>query len=269
MTLSKFPPRGSTMDERAPNESPAGDSPLNPRKLTDSRELVVATNPKDALAERYRRLRVKLELPPEELARPPKVIMVTSAVPNEGKTTTAFNLALAFAEEAQRTAVLVDLDLRRPSVGGYLSPAPNLGISELLTEPVGLQKVLIGVAGTRLQVLPAGKARSNPTELLRSISLQRLIDELRGRFDWIVVDTPPVVPFSDAAVIQGLADGTLLIVRAGATPIATVERALEALEGGNLLGVVLNDVTTTPVDRYYYRYDDYDPYRYETDEREK
>ena len=240
------------------------------RRFVDDAHLIVASRPKDAIAERFRRLRSRLELPAEDGSPPPRVILVTSAVPDEGKTTTAFNLALAFAEERQRTTVIVDLDLRRPSVGRYVTPAPSLGVTEMLTDAVGLEHALIGVAGTRLNVLAAGKPRSNPTELLRSSALGSLIAALRDRFDWIVVDTPPAVPFSDAAVLQGLADGTMLVVRAGMTPKATVIRAIESLEGGPLLGVVLNDVVPTPVDRYYYRYDDYDPYRYtDADAREK
>lgn len=232
------------------------------RKFVDDAHLIVVSRPKDAIAERYRRLRSRLELPAEDGTPAPRVILVTSSVPDEGKTTTALNLALAFAEERQRTTVVVDLDLRRPSVGRYVTPAPSLGVTELLTDAVGLDHALLGVAGTRLNVLAAGKPRSNPTELLRSAALGTLIAELRERFDWIVVDSPPAVPFSDAAVLQGLADGTMLVVRAGMTPKATVLRAIDSLEGGPLLGIVLNDVVPTPVDRYYYRYDDYDPYRY-------
>ena len=233
-----------------------------PRKLVDDAHLILASRPKDAVSERYRRLRARLELGSDDGSPPPRVILVTSSVPDEGKTTTAFNLALAFAEERQRSTVLVDLDLRRPSVGRYLTPAPNLGLTEILSDAVGVDHGIISVTGTRLNVLPAGKPRSNPTELLRSGSLGALMTELRKRFDWIVIDTPPAVPFSDAAVVQGLVDGTLLVVRAGTTPKATVNRALESLEGGPVLGVVLNDVSPTPVDRYYYRYDEYDPYRY-------
>lgn len=236
-----------------------------PRKLTDDPELVMAHRPKDAVAERYRRLRSKLEINREETGSAAKVILVTSSVPDEGKTTTALNLALAFAEERQRSTLLVDLDLRRPSVGRYLTPPPSLGLSEMLGEGVGLDHVVIPVKSSRLHVLPAGRPASNPTELLRSAALGAAIEELRRRFDWIVVDTPPCVPFSDATVLQPLVDGTLLVVRAGATAKATVERALESLEAGPLLGVVLNDVVPTPVDRYYYRYDDYDPYRYADD----
>ena len=233
-----------------------------PRKLTEDAELVMAHRPKEAVAERYRRLRSKLEIARDEKGPAAKVILVTSSVPDEGKTTTALNLALAFAEERQRSTLLVDLDLRRPSVGRYLTPPPSLGLSELLSDGLALDHVVIPVKGSRLHVLPAGRPASNPTELLRSVALGRTVEELRQRFDWIIVDTPPCVPFSDATVVQALVDGTVLVVRAGVTARATVERALESLEAGPLLGVVLNDVVATPVDRYYYRYDDYDPYRY-------
>lgn len=233
-----------------------------PRKLTEDRELVMANRPKDAAAERYRRLRSKLEISRDDKGASTKVILVTSSVPDEGKTTTALNVALAFAEERQRSTLLIDLDLRRPSVGRYLTPPPSLGLSEHLTEGVGLDHVIIPVKSSRLHVLPAGRPASNPTELLRAAALGAMVETLRQRFDWIVMDTPPCVPFSDAAVLQPLVDGTVIVVRAGVTAKATVERALESLEAGPLLGVVLNDVVATPVDRYYYRYDEYDPYRY-------
>jgi receptor protein-tyrosine kinase len=258
---------GTSSDHHGPATEGVPLASILPRKFIDDAHLVMVNSQKDAVAERYRRLRARLEVPSEDGTAAPRTILVTSAVPDEGKTTTAFNLALAFSEERQRSTVLVDLDLRRPSVGRYLMPAPKVGVTELLTSPIGLEHALITPTGTRLSVLPAGKPRSNPTELLRSASLATLLAELGKRFDWVVVDTPPIVPFSDASVLQPLVDGTILVVRAGATSKATVERALENLEGGFLLGVVLNDVVQTPVDRYYYRYDDYDPYRY-TDQDE-
>lgn len=240
-----------------------------PRKFTEDAELVMVHRPKDAMAERYRRLRSKLELARNDAGNPARTILVTSSVPDEGKTTTALNLALAFAEERQRSTLIVDLDLRRPSVGRYVTPPASLGLSELLNEPVGLDHVLLQMKSTRLSILPAGRPAGNPTELLRSDALAGTMEELRKRFDWIVIDTPPCVPFSDASVLQALADGTVLVVRAGRTAKGSVERALESLEGGPILGVVLNDVVPTPVDRYYYRYDDYDPYRYAEGGEEK
>lgn len=274
MKLSPFSRRRGTESSpppRAERPRPAPVGPVTegvplaaiiPRKFTEDAELVMMHRPKDAVAERYRRLRSKLELAHDETGAPARVIQVTSSVPDEGKTTTALNLALAFAEERQRSTLLVDLDLRRPSVGRYVTPPPSLGLTELLNDPVGLDHVLLQMKSSRLSILPAGRPAGNPTELLRSAALAETMEELRKRFDWIVVDTPPCVPFSDAAVLQGLVDGTLLVVRAGATAKGTVDRALESLEGGTILGVVLNDVVPTPVDRYYYRYDDYDPYRY-------
>ena len=97
----------------------------------------------------------------------------------------------------------------------------------------------------------------------------RLLGTLREKFHWVLIDSPPCVPFADAAAIQEHVDGTILVVRAKNTAKATVARGLEAIESGPLLGVVLNDVQQTIVDRYYYRYDNYDPYKYTSDEEEK
>jgi capsular exopolysaccharide synthesis family protein len=188
--------------------------------------------------------------------------VVTSAVPEEGKTTTATNLALAFAEDRDRQTLLVDADLRRPSVARYILPAPTLGLSEVLTGEATLDHVLIEVKSARLTVLPAGAPSNNPLELLQSDFLGSVFAELRRRYDRIVIDTPPTVPFTDAAVLNAMCDGALLVIRAGKTTGTLIDRARASLAHGTLLGVVLNDVAFTPVDRYYYQYDDYNPRRY-------
>lgn len=234
-----------------------------PRKFIADRTLALLVSPHDPVSERFRKLRSKLEtLEVEAIGHDPRVILLTSAIPDEGKTTTALNLALAFAEDRDRRVALVDLDLRRPSIGRYITPEPVLGVSEVMDKGVGLDHALIHIRGPELTVLPAGHAVANPSGILRSEAIRALLDELRQRFHWVVIDSPPCVPFADAAAIQEHVDGTILVVRARNTAKATVLRALEAIEAGPLLGIVLNDVQQTVVDRYYYRYDDYDPYRY-------
>lgn len=238
-----------------------------PRKFRKDRTLMLLESPHDPVSERFRKLRSKIEtLEMEATGHDPRAILLTSALPDEGKTTTALNLALAFAEDRDRRAVLVDLDLRRPSIGKYLVPEPQLGVSEVLDKGVGLEHALIHVKDTEMTVLPAGSPTPNPTGILRSGAIGKLLSELRQRFHWVLIDSPPCVPFADAAAIQEHVDGTILVVRAKHTAKATVVRALEAIEAGPLLGVVLNDVEQTVVDKYYYRYDAYDPYRYSSEE---
>jgi capsular exopolysaccharide synthesis family protein len=236
-----------------------------PRVFTDDSRLVVQNATRSASAERYRRLCSKLEQSTGEDGKAPQVILVTSAIPHEGKTTTILNLALAMAEDRDRRVLLVDADLRRPSVARYLSPAPKLGLSEALAGSITVEHALIEPKNARLVVLPAGTPPPNPLELLRSEYLSALFADLRRSFDAILVDTPPAVPFADAVVMAPQTDAAVLVIRSRTTACPLVHKALEALEAVPVLGAVLNDVAHTPVDRYYYRYDAYDPYAYAAD----
>jgi capsular exopolysaccharide synthesis family protein len=248
-------------DSRAPLVAGVPMGGIIPRKFEPDPHLIMVNRSGSPIAERYRRLRLKLDQPgPDGAAR--QVIVVTSAVPEEGKTTTAINLALALAEDRDRRTLLIDADLRRPSVTRYITPQPTLGLSEVLTGEAPLDHVIIEVKSARLSILPAGAPSMNPLELLQSDYLAGVFAELRRRFDRIIVDTPPTVPFTDAAVLNSVADGAILVVRARKTTRPLIMRARDSLADGRLLGAVLNDVEFTPVDRYYYQYDDYNPRRY-------
>ena len=259
--------QGKSGDKRTPLVAGVPLGGIIPRKLIDDPHLLVANEPGSPISERYRRLRLKLDAPNAE-GGPRQVIVVTSAIPEEGKTTTSLNLALAMAEDRDRRTLLIDADMRRPSVTRYVTPQPTLGLSEVLTGAAPLDHVLVELKSSRLTVLPAGTPTSNPLELLQSDYLAGVFAELRRRFDRIVVDTPPTVPFTDAAVLNSVSDGAILVVRARKTTRPLIERARQSLAHGVLLGVVLNDVEFTVVDRYYYQYDDYNPHRYTTDPEE-
>jgi len=248
-------------DKRAPLVAGVPLGSIIPRRFDDDPHLILANRPGSPIAERYRRLRLKLDQPgPDGAAR--QILIVTSAVPEEGKTTTAINLALAFAEDRDRGTLLIDSDLRRPALTQYIQPPPTLGLNEVLSGEVSLDHALLELKSAHLTVLPAGAPSHNPLELLQSDLLVSVLGELRRRFDRIVIDTPPTVPFTDAAVLNSVSDGALLVVRAGKTTGTLIDRARASLAHSTLLGVVLNDVAFTPVDRYYYRYDDYNPRRY-------
>jgi capsular exopolysaccharide synthesis family protein len=251
----------SVGDKRVPLVAGVPLGGIIPRKFTDDAHLVLVNRPGSPIAERYRRLRLKLDQPGPDGA-PRQVLLVTSAVPEEGKSTTAVNLALAYAEDRDRHTLLIDADLRRPSLTRYILPPPTLGLSEVLSGEASLDHVLIELKSARLTMLPAGAASHNPLELLQSDFLGNVFSELRRRFDRIIIDTPPTVPFTDAAVLNAMCDGALLVVRAGKTTGTLIDRARASLAHSTLLGVVLNDVGFTPVDRYYYQYDDYNPRRY-------
>ena len=251
----------SGADKRAPLVAGAPLGSIIPRRFVDDPHLVVLNRAGSPIAERYRRLRLKLEQPGRD-GSPRQFFVVTSAVPEEGKSTTAINLALAMAEDRDRRTLLIDADLRRPAVTRYVTPEPTLGLSEVLTGEAPIEHALIEVKSARLTVLPAGAPSQNPLELLQSDYLASVFAELRRRFDRIIVDTPPTVPFTDAAVLNGIADGAILVVRARKTTHPLIARARASLAHSTVLGVVLNDVEFTPVDRYYYQYDDYNPRRY-------
>jgi len=230
-----------------------------PRTFVDDPYLVVRNCPESVVAERYRRLRLRLDQKSAVNPFQSMVTVITSAIPGEGKTTTATNLALAYAEDRKHRTLLIGADLRRPSVSRYIVPRPTVGLSEVLTGEVSLDHALIEVRDSKLWVLPSGAPRERSVELLQSRNLGTVMTELRSRFDRIVIDAPPTVPFADAAVLATHADGSLLVVRAGTSTMPLILRARESLSGTNILGVVLNDVVFTVVDRYYYRYDDAEP----------
>jgi capsular exopolysaccharide synthesis family protein len=233
-----------------------------PRKLIDDTTLVVRDAPRSPLAERYRSLVQRLISEHSTGRQAQQVITVTSAAPNEGKTTTVMNLGLALAERRDHSTLLIDADLRRPSVSKYVTPAPKVGLSDVLQGEARVEHALIELQDVKLTMLPAGSLVLNPQELLRSQFVKALFADLRRQFDYVLIDTPPVVPFTDAAVLGALSDGVVLVIRAGRTPRPLVERAVDAVSGGKVVGVVLNAVQITPVDRYYYKYDEYNPDRY-------
>ena len=142
------------------------------------------------------------------------------------------------------------------------SPAPKVGLSDVLQGEARLEHALLELQDAKLTILPAGALVLNPQELLRSQFVSALFADLRKQFDHVIVDTPPVVPFTDASVLGTLSDGVVLVVRANKTPRPLVERAVDAVANSKILGVVLNAVQITPVDRYYYKYDEYNPDRY-------
>jgi len=207
------------------------------------------TNP--ASVEQYRRLAAVLHHAQNE--RGIRVIMVTSALPGEGKTLTASNLALTLSESYQRRVLLVDADLRRPSVHQLFALPSLSGLSDGLRSVEDRKLTLVEVS-TRLTVLPAGRPDPDPMSVLTSSRMQYVLDEAREKFDWVIVDTPPVGLMPDAHLLAAMVDGAVLIVGAGMSPHRTVAKAAEVIGRERILGVVLNRVqnTDTSHDGYYY-----------------
>ena len=221
------------------------------RRLTDVTDLVMLNDPSSVAAERFRRLKTVLRHQDQE--RSPQVIVVTSASPAEGKSLVAVNLALAFASEGQGDVLLLDGDLRRPAVEHFIQPGPKIGFTELLERKTELEHVILELENTPLRILPAGSSPRDPLELLPSRYASEVMATLRERFERIIIDTPPIVPFTDADVIGGLSDGVLVVARSGVTRHGLLQQAVASVTSTRVLGTVLNDVTFSfaDADRYY------------------
>jgi len=218
--------------------------------------IVCAAEPKSPIAEQYRILRTNFQS--LRLRSGPKVIVVTSAVNGEGKSVTAVNLALAFARQEGLKVVLVDADMRKSSVPKWLGLTDrHVGLSTVLSRNGELDGSLVSLESPPLTVLPAGPVTEHPAELLESTAMKRLLATLKTQFDLIIIDAPPALPVADPGILAALADGVLLVVRAGKTQRKTVLQAQELLKKmkANLLGCVLTHVEYhMPGYHKYYQY---------------
>jgi capsular exopolysaccharide synthesis family protein len=215
-------------------------------------ELVTQVRPQSQMAESYRALRTSLLL--SNLGAPPKVIMVTSALPQEGKTTTSINCAIVLAQKGVRV-LLIDADLRRPSIHKTLGMGPRSGLSNVLTGSIKLEQVIARPPVLpSLHVLAAGTPPPNPAELLASSNMRDVLAELREQYDHIVVDTPPALSVTDAVVLSQRADAVVLVIRSGQTTKQALRRARDILArvSAKVVGVLLNAVDLSSPDYYYY-----------------
>ncbi|MGQ9409822.1 polysaccharide biosynthesis tyrosine autokinase [Mycolicibacterium gilvum] len=204
-------------------------------------------------AEAFRKLRTNLQF--LAVDNPPRVIVVTSSMPNEGKSTTAINLALVLAE-ADHRVVLVDGDLRRPSLHKYLDLVGTVGFSTVLSGGASLDEALQKTRFPGLTVLTSGAIPPNPSELLGSLSARKLLSELRARYDYVILDTTPMLAVTDAAVLAAGADGVLIMARFGHTKREQLAHSVEGLRsvGAPILGAVFTLVPTRGNSSYRYNY---------------
>lgn len=206
-----------------------------------------------AIAESFRKLRTNLQF--LNVDNPPRVIVVTSSAPNEGKSTTAINIALALAE-ADHNVVLIDGDLRRPSLAKYLDLVGSVGISTVLSGGAPLSEVLQQTKYPRLTVLAAGPTPPNPSELLGSQATKKILRDLREQFDYVIVDSSPLLAVTDGAILSADADGALLISRFGQTKRDQLAQAVGTVRdvGATLLGAVVTMTPKTATGAYAYNY---------------
>ncbi len=223
-----------------------------PTPASDAR-LVCLTDQGSLAAEKYRVLGLRLRNLREK--RQLKRIVVTSTIPEEGKTLTSANLALNQSRSKVLRTILIDGDLRRPSLGSRFGLSHSMpGLAECLTGEKQLSSVICKLQGTNLWFLPAGDAPENPLELMQSGKTADLLNTLGSLFDWIIIDSPPLFPLADTPFWAKLSDGVLLVVREGVTEKQSLQKVSETLDRSLILGVIVNSCSDGNHHNYYHYY---------------
>jgi capsular exopolysaccharide synthesis family protein len=218
--------------------------------LLPQSRLVCLTDRENPTAEAIRLLGVRLK--DLRQLRPLKKVLITSTIPQEGKSMISANLACALAYASDARILLVEGDLRRPSLLQMFGVKKQPGIYEWLREKSDAITNIYHLKDAGLWILPAGDASSNPIELLQSQRLPALMDRIAAWFDWIIIDSPPVLPLADTSVWMRLADGVLLVTRQGITEKQQLTKGLEALETDKLIGALVNGSMASAYSGYYY-----------------
>ena len=215
---------------------------------------IALLQPDSFVAEQYRTLRARLESLMQQ--RPIHAISLVSALPGEGKTSAAVNLAIVMEMSLDKRVLLVDCDLRKPKVHRSLGITPTAGLAEVLLEQATLEQAVCKVTGPAfegggLEVLPVLSTPANPSELLASGRMKSLVEELTRRYDLVILDTPAALALPDAKTVSELSDGVVVVVRADVTPESDVLATLDLIDRRRLLGLVLNGAD---VNQEYYGY---------------
>jgi len=220
--------------------------------------LVNPSKPREAPGEEFRTLRTRLNH--LQTMQPLKTLVVSSASPAEGKSFTSTNLALTQAQLTDKRVLLADFDFRRPTVDKTFQIPPSPGITDYLRGLQPLSKVIRKIDTTNLYVMTAGEAVPNPLELLNLKVCKLLLDSLRDNFDWVIIDSPPLLFAADGNLLSTMCDGTMLVVRIGSTTFDAVTRALQSLCENNVLGIVVNGARRGELySKYTYYHDYYSP----------
>ncbi|WP_088007051.1 CpsD/CapB family tyrosine-protein kinase [Indiicoccus explosivorum] len=217
-----------------------------------ARKLIANSNPKSFVSEQYRTVRtnISFSLPDQELGS----LLVTSAAPGEGKSTTSANLAVVFAQTGKRV-LLIDADMRKPTTHYTFHVANTVGLSNLLTRQAQMEEVIRPTAIENLSLITCGPIPPNPAELLASKTMDMALRDFRQQFDLVIFDAPPVLSVTDAQILASKSEGTVLVVNSGSTEKDNAVKAKEAVESANgrILGTVLNNFKLEK-DHYYYQY---------------
>jgi capsular exopolysaccharide synthesis family protein len=252
---------------KAPDEpaaDPSSGSLLDRIDTRFAQKLVIDRRVPGSSREQYRRLAASLHH--AQAATGAKVVMIASALPGEGKTLTASNLGLTFSDSYQRSVLLIDGDLRRPSLHEVFGVDNTFGLADGLASPKE-RRVPLQQVSSRLAILTAGVGSADPMAGLTSERMRRVLDEARESFDWVIIDTPPVAFLSDANLLARMVDVAILVVKAGETAFDLVQRAIDAIGRERIAGVVLNRADPSEDATGYAYYDQYYPSQKETQEQ--
>ncbi|MHA7138185.1 CpsD/CapB family tyrosine-protein kinase [Rossellomorea arthrocnemi] len=215
------------------------------------RKLIAKANPKSPVSEQFRTIRTNIQF--SSVDQEYRSIMVTSAGPGEGKSTTAANLAVVFAQQG-KTVLLVDSDMRKPTVH-YTFNFPNTtGLTNILTRQVSLKEAVKDSGVDKLHILSSGPVPPNPAELLSSRAMEQFFEDAYYEYDLVIFDTPPVLVVTDAQIMANQCHASILVVSSGKTEIDAAKKAKEQLQSakGKLLGTVLNNKKISETNYYYY-----------------
>ncbi len=229
--------------------------------------LVNPSKPREAPAEEFRSLRTRLNH--MQTVQPLHTLVVTSASPAEGKSFTAANLALTQAQLAEHRVLLIDFDFRRPTVDKVFQVPIAPGMTNYLQGTAPFSDVIRRVGDTNLYIITAGDPVTNPLELLNLKECGTLLAEVRSHFDWVILDSPPLLFAADGNLLATMCDGTILVVRIGTTTFDSVSRALQSLCENNVLGIVVNGARRGELYSKYSYYHDYYTYGADQDNKEE
>lgn len=223
--------------------------------VNKKRHLIAAIDPRSPVSESYRSLRTNVDF--SAVDGKMQVIMVTSAGPGEGKSTTIGNLAITYAQ-AERRVLLIDADMRKPTEHHTFDVSNRLGLSSVLSQQSGVGEAIQSTQIPNLSVLTSGPIPPNPAEMMASNRMTQLMEELRGMFDVILIDSPPILAVTDAQLLSVRCDGVIFVIDQGKLKKEYALKAKANLEkaGAKILGVVLNNVKRKKNEYYYYYYGD-------------
>lgn len=246
---------GATNDDKAVEKRSVHFEPGEAKGMTmhpNNPCIIMNGNPDSPIAEEYRKLKtVILRMTREEFRN---TVMVTSSVSGEGKSLTSANLAIMMAREYGQTVLLVDSDLRRPSLHEYLGMAPHVGLADCLEDRIDAGRAIVKTGIQKLSFMSSGKKVENPGELLSSQRMRDFLLELKHRYRdrYIIIDTSPILLFAETQAMSLLVDGVLVVVKEGGVSLQGLTQVLEVLKGSTVLGIVYNDASATSLGGKYY-----------------